>query len=462
MVAAVFSVLLASAGLAFSATDGTSSTAEVFRATTASDKLGAAGSDGAGTTVAIIDTGVADVPGLDGALIYQKNISSAPPAGDQFGHGTFVAGLVHRTAPGAKIVSVKLSGANGAVDVTQVLAALQWVAWNRERFSIDVVNLSFGSDSRQSWRTSPLNYGVERLWDQGVVVVASAGNLGGEPGTVTKPADDPVIISVGASDEAGTGHRLSDDTIPTFVSRGPTADGLAKPDLVAPGSHIVSLRAPGSTIDTAHPEARVGEDGFRGSGTSFAAPIAAGVVAQILSANPALTPDQVKFALFDTAHPITGDPAAQGHGSLDAAAASLRAGGTGGRSNAERSTGRGSLDGDRGSSVVSVSVPVSVGGALESRQVPLRGQRTAEVPVPDLSPNAVPVLDVGQAADAGLDSFDAAGIDGAAAWDASQWGASQWGASQWGASQWGASQWGASQWGASQWGASQWWASQWG
>lgn len=434
-----------------------------YRASSGSSNLAADGFTGAGVTVAVIDTGVADVPGMHGKVIHQVNLSSAPDAGDQYGHGTFVAGVVHAAAPEAEIVSIKLSDANGSVDVTQVLAALQWVIANKERFSIDVVNLSFGNDSKQSAHVSPLNYAVQQVWDNGIVVVASAGNLGDGAGTVTKPADDPLIISVGATSENGTPDR-SDDDIPSFVSRGPTQDGLAKPDLVAPGTRLVSLRAPGSTVDVANPQARVGEDGFRGSGTSFAAPLVTGVVAQVLGADPTLTPDQVKHGLLHGAQAVHGDPAAQGAGTVRATRTLRLAREGRANANVQRSSGTGSLDGARGSATVKVATQVrTLTGGAQDVSIPVVGERTAEVP-PTLAdaPLVGLVVDVLDLSTEALDPYRGSEFLDHGTWDASSWGASSWGASQWGASSWGASHWGASSWGASSWGSSQWWASSWG
>jgi serine protease AprX len=448
-------VLSVAIGTAFAAADDLpTSTPQVYRDASGASTLAGNGFNGQGVTVAIIDTGVADVPGLDGKVIHQENLSAAPAGGDQFGHGTFVAGLVHTVAPQASIVSVKLSGADGSVDVTQVLAALQWVSSNRDTYGIDVVNLSFGNDSKQSAYTSLLNFGVQKLWDEGIVVVASAGNLGPASGTVTKPGDDPVIISVGASDDRGTGTR-DDDVVADFVSRGPTQDGLAKPDLVAPGTRLVSLRAPGSTADVNYPQARIGSDQFRGSGTSFSAPIVAGVVAQILSADGSLNPNQVKYGLLKGATWLSGDQSAAGAGTLRASRALQFAKTGAANQNTPRSTGQGSLQADRGSSQVKVKALVEqVDGTVVETDVALVGNHTAEavdsaVAAPDLGTGETP-----------LDATDT--FDPVAYTQASSWGASSWGASQWGASSWGASSWGASSWGASSWGASQWWASSWG
>jgi serine protease AprX len=454
-------VLLASYGVAQATADELpTSGPDVYIPTVGVQNLHSTGFDGSGTTVAIIDTGVADVPALDGVVIHQENISSAPDEGDQFGHGTFVAGLVHETAPGAKIVSIKLSDGTGAVDVTQVLAALSWVIANKDTYSIDVVNLSFGNDSKQSAYSSPLNYAVQKVWDSGIVVVASAGNLGDQDGTVTKPGDDPLIISTGASDDRGTTSR-DDDTIPAFGSRGPTQDGLTKPDIVAPGTRVVSLRAPGSSADVSAPQARIGTDHFRGSGTSCAAPIVAGVAAIMLDADPGLDPDQVKYGLRKTATAIDGFPTASGKGTVRAMKALGAA--REGRANGgvQRSSCNGiALQAARGSAIVEVEAPVILEtGDVLTVDVPVLGISTGEAV--SLLRDA-PDLGDGDSILEATDDFNVAEFCNPANWDPATWSASQWGASQWGASHWGASQWGASHWGASHWGSTQWWASQWG
>src|SRR5207248_9726699 len=110
-------------------------------------------------------------------------------------------------------------------DVSQVLAAIQWVVSFRHTFGIRVMNLSLGTDSSQPYMHSLLNYAVERVWDAGIVVVVSASNLGPDPGTVTKPGDDPLVVTAGALDDHGTAGR-ADDAIPGFSGVGPTVDGL--------------------------------------------------------------------------------------------------------------------------------------------------------------------------------------------------------------------------------------------
>jgi serine protease AprX len=301
----------------------------VHREAIGSSAANAEGLTGAGTTVAVIDTGIADIPALagrvrsvtaaDGSTQRCVNLSTEAGCGDSFGHGTFVAGMVNSVAPGADLVSIKLSGRDGQSNVATVLAALQWVITNRAAYGIKVVNLSMRSDSSLSYRLDPLNLAVEQLWANGVTVVVSAGNQGGGSSTIAKPGDDPWVITVGASDDHGTAST-ADDTITSFSSRGPTlADGLAKPDVVAPGQSLHSLRSPGSEADLRYPN--FVDDTYRlGSGTSFSAPEVAGAAALLHQADPTATNDRVKFALMQTAHPL-GAAYDAGRGTIDVVAA---------------------------------------------------------------------------------------------------------------------------------------------
>jgi serine protease AprX len=266
---------------------------------------------GDGVTVATIDTGVTPTPDLGSRLLARVDLTGERDGLDRFGHGTHMAGLIagdgstsdegfQGAAPEANLVSVKVAGWDGATDVSTVIAALQWVVANRERYGIRVVNLSWGTDATQGAGIDPLDLAVERAWQAGLVVVVAAGNAGPAPGTVAKPADDPYVITAGAADTARTAAH-GDDTVAPFSGRGPTTDGGAKPDVLAPGVSLVSDRAPGSTIDRFHPGARLGAAQFKGSGTSQAAGVVAGVAARMVEANPALTNDQVKGVLTATA-----------------------------------------------------------------------------------------------------------------------------------------------------------------
>ena len=301
----------------------------VHRDVIGSTSANAMGLTGAGTTVAVIDTGIADVPGFDGRIrpvvdaagASQRcvNLSTEAGCADSFGHGTFVAGMVHSVAPGADLVAIKLSGRDGSSNVSTVLAALQWVITNRDVYDIDVVNLSMRSESSMSYRLDPLNLAVEQVWANGITMVVAAGNQGSASHTIAKPGDDPWVITVGATDDHGT-VSLEDDTVASFSSRGPTvADGLSKPDVAAPGRSVHSLRSPGSEADLRYPYF-VDDELRLGSGTSFAAPEVAGAAALLHQADPSATNDRVKFALMATARPL-GTAYDTGAGIIDVSAA---------------------------------------------------------------------------------------------------------------------------------------------
>ncbi len=312
------------AGAATSAPVGPS----VHRDATGASSAHAQGLTGAGTTVAVLDTGVADVAPLSQRLRSVDtvhgprrclNLSTESGCGDTFGHGTFVAGMVNSVAPGADLVAVKLAGRDGKSSVSTVLAALQWVIDHQDTHDIGVVNLSLRSDSSLSYRVDPLNLAVEQVWANGITVVAAAGNQGGAPGTIAKPGDDPWVITVGASDDHGTA-TTDDDTVASFSSRGPTlADGLTKPDVVAPGTSVHSVRSPGSEADLRYPNF-VDATTRLGSGTSFSAPEVAGAAAVLLQADPSATNDRIKFALMSTARSL-GAANDAGSGTVDVLAA---------------------------------------------------------------------------------------------------------------------------------------------
>src|SRR5438105_10929578 len=137
-------------------------------------------------------------------------------------------------APRARLVSVKVAGADGSTDVSVVIAGLQWVVAHENDYNIQVLNLSFGTDSTQSYVVDPLDYAVEQVWQSGIAVVVAAGNRGPAAGTINKPADDPFVISVGAIDTQKTMTRYDDEGA-NFTSRRPTQDGIAKPGIFAPG-----------------------------------------------------------------------------------------------------------------------------------------------------------------------------------------------------------------------------------
>jgi hypothetical protein len=296
------------------------------------------GLTGEGVDVALIDSGLVPVEGftapgkvVDGADLSFESQSEDRRHLDTFGHGTHMGGIIASArlgagseeptytpgvAPGARLVSIKVADANGVTDVSQVIAAIDWVVQHRRDNGMDIriLNLSFGTDGVQNYVLDPLTYAAEVAWRSGIVVVVSAGNAGYGSAKLNNPAYDPYVIAVGAMDTNGTGIR-TDDSVPSFSSCGNT---VRRPDLVAPGKSIISLRDPGSRIDVESPGARVGEKFFKGSGTSQAAAVVSGAVALILDRRPSLTPDQVKFLLMTTATPIPGaDENCQGAGTIN-------------------------------------------------------------------------------------------------------------------------------------------------
>jgi serine protease AprX len=297
---------------------------------------------GKGVDVALIDSGVAPVEGLAVNVINGPDLSFESQASnltdiDTYGHGTHLAGLIAGrdssiapgrededvdkafvgAAPGSRIVSLKVAANDGATDVSQVIAAIDWVVEHRntDGLNIRVLNLSFGTDSTQDYRLDPLAYAAEVAWLHGIVVVVSAGNSGFGSSQLNDPAYDPYVIAVGADDTKGTDDP-KDDTIPSWQTRG---NSVRHPDLVAPGKSIVSLRDPGSFVDDANPSARLGGSRFfKGSGSSQAAAIVSGAVATLLQQRPSMTPDQVKALLIDTAVPLpSADPVTQGAGLIN-------------------------------------------------------------------------------------------------------------------------------------------------
>ena len=308
---------------------------------TRSEWVSAPAGAGAGVDVALIDSGVTPVPGLDGGQVVQgpdlTDESHHRVAHlDTFGHGTFIAGIIAGhdagadpatappdaylgVAPASRIISVKVADQRGNTDLGRVLAGIDWAVRHAHDPGMDirVINLSFGITAGPSYQVDPLAFAAEAAWHQGIVVVASAGNAGGSAGRLTDPAIDPFLIAVGSADVGSAGAP----SISPFSSQG-GADRF--PDVVAPGAHVQGLRDPGSFIDrmfssTGAIDARY----FRGSGTSEAAAYVSGTVAQLLSARPDLTPDQVKWLLVTTAHPLGGAaPDIQGAGLIDVLAAS--------------------------------------------------------------------------------------------------------------------------------------------
>ena len=389
------------------------------------DSAHAAGINGSGVDVALIDTGVSPVPGV-GQVLNGPDLSfdSQQPGFehlDAYGHGTHLAGIINGSgagvdgvAPGARIVNVKVGAANGAVDVSQVIAAIDWVVQHRSDpgVNIRVLALAYGTDSLQASDIDPLAYAAEVAWRHGIVVVAAAGNRG-TAAALDDPAMDPYVIAVGASEPQGT-LSTADDLVATF-SNGGTAS--RRPDLVAPGRSVVSLRVPGSYIDLEHPEGVEPDGLLRGSGTSQATAVVAGSAALVLQAHPSYTPDQVKAALTKTSMSLPLDRTSQGVGQLAVARAIAR--------------------NPQTFSQASQPWPVGTGtGSLEAA----RGTQHVEM-------NGVPL--VGE-----IDIF---GMP----WDGQSWSGQSWSGQSWSGGTWNGQSWSGQSWSGQSWSGQSWSGQSW-
>jgi serine protease AprX len=424
-----------------------------------------AGYTGKGIDVAVIDTGTAPVPGLagPGKLVNGPDLSFESQTPnlrylDTYGHGSHMAGIIAGRAdaavagryagdtanflgmaPDARIVSVKVADAMGAADVSQVIAAIDWVVQNRNTggLNIRVLNLSFGTNTTHPYTIDPLAHAVERAWKQGITVVAATGNAGyymtpGGAG-LTSPARDPYVISVGATDTKKT-TLTTDDAVASFSSSGVVGTGGTKnPDLVAPGKSIISLAVPGSFIDQTYGATGAVTGGYmRGSGTSQATAVMSGAAALVLQQHPTWTNNQVKALLTTTARPLragTLTPAAQGRGTLDLIKA-LSVTSVVAAYSYTNSSGVGTLEGARGSA------------HLVDNGVVLNGEK-------DIFGDSV--------ATATLASRRAAGT----AWTGGTWNGRMWSGSSFTASNWSATTWTGSMWSGRRWSSEVWSAQLW-
>ncbi|MQA99294.1 MAG: S8 family serine peptidase [Actinobacteria bacterium] len=429
------------------------------------------GYTGAGVDVALIDSGVAPVDGMPASnVVNGADLSFESQAEnlrylDTYGHGTHLAGIIAGrdgsvsnerdpsdfmgVAPDSRIVNVKVAAHSGATDVSQVLAAIDWVVQHRNDngMNIRVLNLAYGTDGEQDYRLDPLTFAAEAAWNHGIVVVVAAGNSQFGSARMNNPAYDPYVLAVGADDTKGT-RGVDDDEVPTWSARG---DGIRNPDVIAPGKSVASLRVGGSLIDQQHPGGRVNDRLFRGSGTSQAAAVVAGAAALLLDQRPELSPDQVKALLKDTASPLPGtDPSAQGGGLIDLKAAT-RSPTPAATQDWASATGLGSLEGARGSLHVTTDDGQTVEGEHDIMGAPWDA---ASWSAASWSGNA-------WNGGAWNSNEWAGGCWCAASWSGNAWEAASWSAASWSAASWSAASWSAASWSAASWSAASWSAASW-
>jgi serine protease AprX len=279
---------------------------------------------GSGVGVAVIDTGIAgDLPDFrtsrtntTSRVVASAVVNpAASTSNDGLGHGTHIAGLIAGdgsalsygdanrnkyagVAPNANLIAVKAGDEHGAATVLDVIDGLQFVVDYRRDYNIKVVNLSLRSTEPQSYKTDPLDAAVESAWFSGITVVVAAGNEGTDSDAVSyAPANDPYVISVGGVDDQGT-KNTDDDTVASWSSRGVTQDGYLKPDVMAPGAHLVSTLSPGSDYASLCPQCITDGAYFKVGGTSMAAGVVSGAIADIVQAHPDWTPNQIKGTLI--------------------------------------------------------------------------------------------------------------------------------------------------------------------
>jgi serine protease AprX len=384
------------------------------------------GSLGPVPTIAVVDSGIdaarADFSG-GVRVLKQVTLTGLPgnSPGDGYGHGTFVAGIAAGSAsgysgaaPSAGLVSLDVMDDQGMALTSDVIAAADWIVQNKDAYNIRVANFSLHSTASASIFWDPLDRAVEKLWFDGVVVVAASGNYGvnGQPsGVLFAPGNDPFVITVGADDVSGS-VSTNDDTAAPWSSYGYTYDGFAKPELAAPGRYMIGPVPATSTLALTRPASVVAPGYIQLSGTSFAAPVVAGAAAYMLALHPGWTPDQVKGALMLSARAApAAAPLSEGVGVLNAAAAAL------------------------------VTNPPNPNLALDQFLVP--GATGSSIPV-----------------------FDAASWGSTAqtnpAWNAASWGSASWGSASWGSASWGSLSWSAASWGTASWGTASWGSASWG
>ena len=315
--------------------------------------LHSAGIKGRDVGVAVIDTGYWKLDSLDkdsagnGRVAAQYDAVNnvlqttwSSVSTDTSGHGTHITSLIASSrkngsgsyfgvAPDARIISIKAFGEDGASSYATVIRGIDWAVTNRQQYAIRVLNLSLGAPARSRYWDDPLNKAVMRAWQSGIVVVVSAGNSGPLPQTVGVPGNVPYVITVGAMTDNWTSNK-NDDRLASFSAAGPTFEGFVKPDVVAPGGHVWGFMGTYQKIAVDHPTYMNNGDFFQMSGTSQSAAVVSGVAALVLSANPGLTPDQVKCRIVASAHPAldaSGQLAysvlQQGSGLVDARAAAF-------------------------------------------------------------------------------------------------------------------------------------------
>jgi serine protease AprX len=377
-------------------------------------------------TIAIVDSGIdASVGGLSSRVLKQVDMGGGSDAGDQRGHGSFVAGVAAGNgsytgvAPDARLVSLDVFDGGGQGRTSDVIRAADWILANKNLYGIRVANFSLQSAQPSSFLYDPLDQAVERLWASGVVVVAAAGNYatgGHSSGVLFAPGNDPFVVTVGAVDINNTSTTV-DDTNAPWSAYGYTLDGFAKPEVAAPGRYLIEQVPPWSTLLTDFP-ANVLDPALgmlQLSGTSFAAAAVSGMAANLLGVHPNWTPDQVKGELMRSALALgAAAPASVGVGEVNLYRA--------------------------------VRFPFWFGGP------PNPNAALEQFLVPDPAGGPLPVFDA---------SSWIAAASSNASWSSASWSSASWSSASWSSASWSSASWSSASWSSASWSSASWSSASW-
>lgn len=266
---------------------------------------------GKGIGVAILDTGIAPVNDFiqpkNRLIAFKDFANNKLEPYDDNGHGTHVAGIACGNGTNSNglycgiayesnLIGVKILDKEGKGNTSKVLAGIQWIVDNKDKYNIRIANLSIGSPGSNS--LDPLVKAVNAAWDCGIIMTIAAGNNGPKNSSITSPGISKKAITVGSSDDSES-VTIWGSSQKNFSGRGPTLECVIKPDIVAPGANIVSCLSPIAYIDSSNTEGVkiVDKNYLQLSGTSMSTPIVTGAIALLLQKYPSLTPNDVKYML---------------------------------------------------------------------------------------------------------------------------------------------------------------------
>lgn len=273
-----------------------------------------------GVTIAVLDTGIAGHPDFDNRIIaFQDFVNERPVMYDDSGHGTHVAGCLCGSgrlsegkykgiAPRSYLVVGKVLDYKGDGIIENMAEGIEWVLRNQKRYDIRILNISIGmADSADKERMNHLLALVDEAWKSGLIVVCAAGNTGPKPMSISPLGARKQVITVGCHEGGYFGKR--EHLCENYSGRGPSPYEMKKPDIVAPGTDIISCNAFLERRVRGYKNAYIAK-----SGTSMATPIISGAMALLLQKFPYYTNEQAKRKLQSTAKDLKEPWSKQGWG----------------------------------------------------------------------------------------------------------------------------------------------------